>query len=323
MSEVAEFDPILTDGQSSEAPVKPEESPEWGLDGAPDKPSDDLVADGGQSDTAEGGESPTPEAETDALSREAWENLTPDERFQGYLRHSKFTRNSMDLGTERRAFESEREQERQRLHTEREEWLKQRETAVQQSQTQPALSRADEIRQFAGNPELSGVDRAGMEYIANQQQTIQDLSTKVEGLVSRLETMAPDVEQAKTAAAQMTQEKHDTLMGSLREQVKTAKEVFGEETFTKVGSLLAPYLRDVLAGNAPINPDNGKAFTIPELVGRLSGRSLEEAQKAREGNLVSRQEAKTAARAVGTSTAPSDAGGPLSEAEAVALIKAG
>ena len=108
------------------------------------------------------------------------------------------------------------------------------------------------------------------------------------------------------------------------EQAAEVQKLFGQQTYNQCGQAI---VRNFFGpdGNfaQPPDPLTGQPMTMAEYVARLTGKDLEAARAAANGNRQARQVARQAGTPAGTAVGgPADSGGPLSRAEAIAEIEA-
>ena len=302
-------------GQSPESPSREAPEPTLG-DGMeqPDRFLGDPESSGEQSaaqqeadeDQDESATTTQPDADAD----------TKDTDREGTLRWQDYTRKTQDLADERRKFDQERQQ-----------WYAEREKALQQRQQAPAPpppagqapatmgSLAQQIEQAMLNPELSGNERVGLQVIGNMARELDQAKAALDELRQFRQQAAPQLQQAQRAAQSLTQRQNQEQMRVLARQYREAQDTFGPEALQ--GS------RDFIKRNLQaLNPRTKEPYTISELVAMATGRSVEEAQTARQGAKQQRTAAKKRVAPQGAHPAQEPDAGPLSKQDALAAIAA-
>lgn len=305
----AEYDPVLTEGEPSEGPS--DDSTEGGGfvfgEELPDSPQQGPEADdAGQSDEAGNRESPGTESTTDDAAQPG---ETEEEQ---RLRWQDYSRKTMDLAEQRRQWEAEREREREELREQREQ-LNQALQQIRNPQQQSA-STLDQLQQLANSPDLSQVDRAGLNFIAQQQQTIEELRGELQEFKQWRDGVEPKVEQATTATQQMTEREQQERLQALKQEASEAERLFSKGIVQQHADFLQRNL-------GAMHPTENRPYTIAELIAKDKGVDIQEARQAKQGNRQARRTAKSQASPVGRTPSSADQGGYLTESEALEAMR--
>lgn len=287
MSEGILADPEVSEGQSNGSPEQGS-TPELGLGftATPENsPADPEVAEGQSSEGL-----PTPEGEPVSPTDD---NPSTDESEDTLLR-ADYSRKTMALADDRRAFEAEKA-----------EWLTGREQAIDERQRadipQNGATTADQFEQAASVAE-SADQRRGLMFMANQERTITELKDTVSGLVTRLEQVEPQVKEVTQATEELTQEQNDAITKRVGDQAKTAVTAFGKDSVSKARNFILRNLNT-------INDGTNEPYTVPELVAMHSGKPLATAQAAVEKQAEQRRAAKSKVAPTSPTHGQGNAGG--------------
>ena len=250
----------------------------------------------------------------DAAETAAAKTDTPaasDDDRDGRLRWDDYTRKTQVLADQQRAFEAEREAERQRMTEERQ-------AVLQQVQAPPPpLSRSQQLQQAMADPDLTTEDRAGLGFIHGLAQQAEYQEDIIVNLTQRLAQIEPQVQQTGQTLGSIAQQADNERAQVIRAQVDEAIQMFGQETAQAAYQFIQNNLRDDI-----VNPQTDAPFTVAELVGRHSGHTAGEAQNGRAKTRQQRQAAKQQTAPAGaTHPAQAEPEGPISKTEALRLIK--
>lgn len=304
---MAEYDPMTAERTTEAAPAaKP--SPEMGM-GALETVAEAQEEGQGHPDEAPkaGGKS---SATTDTKAAETEASASEKEQERGYLRQADYTRKTQDLARDRDSLRAEREQ----LQKERAEWIATQTLARQQPQPENGGLTSHQIQQLTNDPSLTPADRQGLSFVAKMAADNEKLQQTVAQLAQQLEKLAPQFEQTTQAVSQLSSQQQDTRTRELLLQGREAIELFGRETVEQHRDALGRLL-------GMVHPDSGEPYTVAEIIGMVSGRSIEEAKAAKAGNRQARNSAKAQASPRGSNAGNIDAGGFLTREQAIAQIK--
>ena len=177
----------------------------------------------------------------------------------------------------------------------------------------PTLSQ--QLRQSASSLELSEADRVGINVVAQLAETVEGLQQENRQLIQRLEGVEPQVHQLGQATQTLTQQNEAASQRQLQQQSQEAVELFGNEIVgnQRIEAFVAHNLNTS-------NPATGEPFTVAELVGIATGRSIDEARQGRQQTQGQRQQAKRQAHAGATPSSPAQSSGPISREQSLAEI---
>jgi hypothetical protein len=269
----------------------------------------ELQGDGLFSDNSSEGVQVEPEDTQDQPEVQEQETPAPDPDETGdRLRQKDYTQKTMALAEEKRAHQNEREQ-----------WLRERETAIQQPQEYydevPPSQYTQQIQQALQSPTLTNEDRAGLNVLYTMSQDMEQQAAELADLRSFREQFEPQYQETAQTVQHLSDSQLTARTSAIQEEVTEAQEAFGEESVQLSGDFIHRNF-------GATNPATGKEFTISELVGLATGKTTEEASAAREKTRTNRNQAKHKA-----STPQSPSGNPRgtgkqSRAEAIAEIEA-
>tara|TARA_B100001123_G_scaffold422752_1_gene532089 strand:+ start:1607 stop:2545 length:939 start_codon:yes stop_codon:yes gene_type:complete len=308
MAEVSVMDdPALDSGQSDAAPSNDTLTSEMGMGFVePEIVAGDLSPSEGQTDDA----TAAPPAPDNGQSTNNDSPADTQEQEAGYLRHQDYTRKTMDVAEERR-----------QLQADREAFLKQQQEFQEAQRAQPQPQQgltptlSQQLRQSASSLELSEADRVGINVVAQLAETVEGLQQENRQLIQRLEGVEPQVHQLGQATQTLTQQNEAASQRQLQQQSQEAVELFGNEIVgnQRIEAFVAHNLNTS-------NPATGEPFTVAELVGIATGRSIDEARQGRQQTQGQRQQAKRQAHAGATPSSPAQSSGPISREQSLAEI---
>ena len=288
MSEVADLS--TTEEQATEAPVE-------------------QLGDGLRSDTPLGAldeptESDDGAQETPAPKTTTNDTLDADEQHNGYLRQSDYTKGKQELARDREA-----------LQAERSAWEQQATYSQQQAQELPSDAPSSQYVQLAAQalqqPDLSPEDRAGLNTIYAMAYEME----RTQAELGRLQGLEAQFQQTQQSVWQLSDAQLQTQTKAIQAQIDEANKIFGDESVQLSSDFIKRNFGDM-------NPVTGSEFTIAELVGLATNKTVEEAAGARGRTQATRQRLK---QGIAGSTQPSSAPNgkaKLSRDEAIAEIKA-
>jgi len=255
-------DSMVSEGQAEEAPEVTES--EFGFDA-----SEDTLDEAPEAQSEQ-----TEESEPQSTNANV-----PDEQEQGQLRHADYTRKTQDHAEQVRAFD-ERVKAWEQSQASQQAQIQQAIQALQTPQTSPNEGLVSQLQQVASNPNLSQEDRAGLNVIATMAQRMEQQEQTIAALTQNYEAMSPQVEQATQAVQGLTQRQTAELVTNLTQQKTDAVGAFGQEAVDAAMPLIG---RMAVVNNQwtpPANPATGQPYTIPEMVGMVSGKIAQETQDA-------------------------------------------
>lgn len=292
---MAEADSVVAEGQAPEAPA-------FGYDDTQDTSV----------------EAPEPTQEQPDEPQTTTEEVDPVEQERGYLRQADYTQKTQDLARERDAFRAEREQLRNEIRQERERLQQE---FRERTQVPPAASVSQQLQQLANDPSLSQADRQGLSFVAGMAQENESLKSELAQLKQTVEELAPQYKQTLETVQSLSQAQQREQNTFIQKQHDEAVRVLGKET---VDQNLQAAGRLLVAGgkwDPMTNPKTGQPYTFAEAVAAVSGRTVEETQRARDENGRFRKEAK--AKASNNGAHPSSSpDGSYSREDAIAEIRA-
>ena len=288
MSEVADLS--TTEEQATEAPVE-------------------QLGDGLRSDTPLGALDEPTESDNGAQETPAPKNndtLDADEHHNGYLRQSDYTKGMQGIARDREALQAERAAwEQQVAYTQ----------AQQPAEGLPSDAPSSQYVQLAAQalqqPDLSPEDRAGLNTIYAMAYEME----RTQAELGRLQELEAQFQQTQQSVWQLSDAQLQTKTKAIQTQIDEANEIFGDESVTLSSEFIKRNFGDT-------NPVTGSEFTIAELVGLATNKTVEEAAGARGRTQATRQRLK---QGIAGSTQPSSAPNgkaKLSRDEAIAEIKA-
>jgi len=320
MSEEATTELEAGEGQQAETPTS-----EFGMGFLSDKaPGESGPVEGdpeGSEATGEGEPIAEPEPASTDLNALSLDNISAAQLRQlqdGNLRQSDYSRKTDDLSKGQKTLADEKAaflQEQKDFHAAQLE-------AARAPQQQTELSQSANLRQMLqntpaqsdANPQgLSAADRQGYEYLAGIMEQNETLNTTVQGLQKQVEEMSPQFEETSQTVNQLTEAKNKAQIDDYKTQVTEADRLFGEGQSKLHGKFVVNNL-------GQINPATNEPFTIPELVGMASGKTVAEAEKARAANKTTRQRTKQSVAPAQSPSLVDAEGANISEAAAIAEI---
>ena len=262
----------------------------------------------------ESGASETVNEEPDGNAQAASNGATNDNQPSDAdgLRQADYTRKTQQVADDRRQVDTERAE----LRRQQEQFQEtQRQVLLQQQQGPPPPTTSQQLQQVMTDPSLSSEDRAGLNVILTMSQQQEQQANVIADLRSRLEQWEPQLQTTNQVVSQLNQEQQASSLKRMEDQVQEAYDLFGQETTQQAAEFIKKNI------STP-NRKTGQPYTVAELVGLESGRSIEHAQEARQGNRAVRQRSKQGVNSNGSAhpvTTP--AGGPISKAEALREIE--
>jgi len=262
----------------------------------------------------ESGASETVNEEPDGNAQAASNGATNDNQPSDAdgLRQADYTRKTQQVADDRRQVDTERAE----LRRQQEQFQEtQRQVLLQQQQGPPPPTTSQQLQQVMTDPSLSSEDRAGLNVILTMSQQQEQQANVISDLRSRLEQWEPQLQTTNQVVSQLNQEQQASSLKRMEDQVQEAYDLFGQETTQQAAEFIKKNI------STP-NRKTGQPYTVAELVGLESGRSIEHAQEARQGNRAVRQRSKQGVNSNGSAhpvTTP--AGGPISKADALREIE--
>jgi len=257
-----ESDPVVQEGQATESPVETS----FGVI------EDEVGPD--NSDAAP----KAPEGHTEADAQSSETDVSSDETNRGYMRQQDYTRKTQDLAEERRAFQAEREQ-----------FLKEMSQYREQLQNQPQQAQhtqeMDGLYQLMNDPSLSPQDRAGVQTLLQIRQAQGELANQIREFQQFREELEPQFQQTTQQLQGLTRAQQEAQSKEMRAQGQEAVRLFGEDA-------VRDNIAFIQANMGQINPQTGEPFTVAQLVGMVTGKPAQEAQKARETSRSASRQAK-------------------------------
>ena len=235
----------------------------------------------------------------------------PDDQGDG-LRQADYTRKTQEVADSRRQLDAEREGFRQQQQQFQET---QQQLLLQQQQGPPPPGIPQQLQQVMSDPSLSAEDRAGLNVILTMSQNQEAQAGVIADLRARLEQWEPQLQTTNQVVTQLSQEQQAGNLKRMEDQVQEAYTLFGQEATQAAADFIKKNI------STP-NRKTGQPYTVAEVVGLESGRSVEDAQAARQGNKAVRQRSKQGVNSNGTAhPATTPAGGTLSKEEALREIE--
>ena len=251
----------------------------------------------------------------EAASDGATTNNAPaseDDQAAGGLRQADYTRKTQEIADYRRQLDAERADFRQQQQQFQET---QRQMLLQQQQGPPPPGVPQQLQQVMSDPSLSAEDRAGLNVILTMSQQQEEQAGVIANLRARLEHWEPQLKTTNQVVTQMSQEQQANNVKRMEEQVQEAYALFGQEATNGAADFIKKNI-------STLNRKTGQPYTVAELVGLESGRSVEDQQAARQGNKAVRQRSKQGVNSNGSAhPATTPAGGSLSRDEALREIE--
>lgn len=249
----------------------------------------------------------------DAASNGAINDNTPAPDDQGDgLRQADYTRKTQEVADSRRQLDAERDSFRQQQQQFQET---QQQLLLQQQQGPPPPGIPQQLQQVMSDPSLSAEDRAGLNVILTMSQNQEEQAGVIADLRARLEQWEPQLQTTNQVVTQLSHEQQAGNLKRMEDQVQEAYTLFGQEATQAAADFIKKNI------STP-NRKTGQPYTVAELVGLESGRSVDDAQAARDGNRAVRQRSKQGVNSNGTAhPATTPAGGTLSKEEALREIE--
>ena len=305
MSEAFPTDSTTTTEQAEAPPADPGAELGAGMLG------EDTEPDASDAASEQPGGSANNAASDDAITNNA--PATDDEQAAGQLRQADYTRKTQEVADLRRQLDAERAEFRQQQQQFQDT---QRQVLLQQQQGPPPPGIPQQLQQVMSDPSLTAEDRAGLNVILTMSQNQEEQAGIIADLRSRLEKWEPQLQTTNQVVSQLSSEQQANNLKRMEDQVQEAYDLFGQETTQAAADFIKKNI------STP-NRKTGQPYTVAELVGLESGRSMEDAQAAREGNRAVRQRSKQGVNANGTAhPATTPAGGPISREDALREIEA-
>ena len=228
------------------------------------------------------------------------------------LRQADYTRKTQEIADHRRQLDNERADFRQQQQQFQET---QRQMLLQQQQGPPPPGIPQQLQQVMSDPSLSSEDRAGLNVILTMSQQQEEQAGVIADLRARLEQWEPQMQTTNQVVTQLSQEQQANNVKRMEGQVQESYDLFGQETTQAAAEFIKKNI------STP-NRKTGQPYTVAELVALESGRSVDDAQAARQGNKAVRQRSKQGANNNGAAhPATTPAGGSLSKEEALREIE--
>ena len=281
----------------------------------------DSAAEEGQAETAPADEgndfafpaeetqatAPEPEGEQTESADSASNAATSDE---GQMLRADYTRKTQDLADERRQLAEERRLMAEERQQERDQWQNQINAITNTiSPEDPGT-----IARALQNPELSAEDRAGLEYLQASEQEQNTLRDYVGTMSQQMEHMQQRLDWAYGHLEGQHADQRGAADVLVKDQFAEADEAFGVEK-----TQAAAWMIEKLWGEG-VNPQ-GEPLTIKEIVAMAHNMPAGQAQDAMLRQTNGRSQAKRTASAPQMNPADVPQQGPLSESEAMAVIK--
>ena len=281
----------------------------------------DSAAEEGQAETAPADEgndfafpaeetqatAPEPEGEQTGSADSASNAATSNE---GQMLRADYTRKTQDLADERRHLAEERRLMAEERQQERDQWQNQINAITNTiSPEDPGT-----IERALQNPELSAEDRAGLEYLQASEQEQNTLRDYVGTMPQQMEHMQQRLDWAYGHLEGQHADQRGAADILVKDQFAEADEAFGVEK-----TQAAAWMIEKLWGEG-VNPQ-GEPLTIKEIVAMAHNMPAGQAQDAMLRQTNGRSQAKRTASAPQMNPADVPQQGPLSESEAMAVIK--
>jgi len=246
----------------------------------------------------------------------------------GGLRLADYTQKSQALADERRAWEADRQQKEAAI-TAREAALEELRGAAQppEGQQSTLVQYAEVTLQRLSDPNLTPEQRASLQSDLQGVQVVQaavdeGVKAALTPILAQLEEMAPKVEQAGQQAGALSEANQQQHLAIAKGQMEEAVALFGQETWDKAGKMVAPLFFRGGQFVPALDPVTGAEMTMAEMVGRMSGKDIEAARAAQNGNRAARQVARAGATPRGTTPAADIPTGPQTRDQAIAQMRA-
>ena len=209
--------------------------------------------------------------------------------------------------------------ERQKFEQERQQFQAQQSTPSQPSANADIAGDAETLRQRAMQTNDATQQRALLEQAAGIEYVDKMVEDRLNGTLEKLGLK--NYQQDRQLFQQLAEQQRTTRHAELTEQIRAAKDVFGEETLRD--ELTLQFISNNKGLLQQKNPETNKNFTLSELVGRWTGRPAQQAQDARQNQRSQRTVAKGQAATRGNTSGVRDTGGgTISRSDAIAEIAA-
>ena len=209
--------------------------------------------------------------------------------------------------------------ERKKFEQERQQFQAQQSTPSQPSANADIAGDAETLRQRAMQTNDATQQRALLEQAAGIEYVDKMVEDRLNGTLEKLGLK--NYQQDRQLFQQLAEQQRTTRHAELTEQIRAAKDVFGEETLRD--ELTLQFISNNKGLLQQKNPETNKNFTLSELVGRWTGRPAQQAQDARQNQRSQRTVAKGQAATRGNTSGVRDTGGgTISRSDAIAEIAA-
>lgn len=322
MAEVDVFsDPASTDGETSASPDGNELASEMGQGYLePEITAGGQELDEGQTEGTASDSTASDDVGQSTSERPVdFNSLSAEELKAGYMRQQDYTRKTMDRADEGRQNQREREaiaEERKQLDALRQQTQQVQQQALNQAQQGPPQETAgDRIRANASSSEYTEADRMGLNFVANLSDTIEAVQQQNQQLTQRLSQWEPHLQQLGQTTQTLQQQSQVASQKELSEQSAEAINIFGQEVTQNQGVI------DFVSRNLNTpNPLTGETYTVAELVGAATNKSVEEASNVRSQHRRQKNQAKTRAQSNGVAAPPVQSSGNISYDQALSEI---
>jgi hypothetical protein len=178
---------------------------------------------------------------------------------------------------------------------------------------------AETLRQRAMQTNDATQQRALLEQAAGIEYVNKMVEDRLNNTLEQLGLK--NYQQDRQLFQQLAEQQRTARHTELTEQIRAAKDVFGEDTLRD--ELTLQFISNNKGLLQQTNPETGKNFTLSELVGRWTGRPAQQAEKARQTQRSQRTAAKGQAATRGNTSGVRDTGGgTISKSDAIAEIAA-
>ena len=252
---------------------------------------------------------PEPEGEQTGSADSASNAATSDE---GQMLRADYTRKTQDLADERRQLAEERHLMAEERQQERDQWQAHINAMTQSINPEEPSTIARALQ----NPDLSAEDRAGLEYLQASEQEQNTLRDHVGAMAQQMEHMQQRLDWAYGHLEGQHADQRGAADVLVKDQFAEADEAFGVEK-----TQAAAWMIEKLWGDPQGVNSQGEPLTIKEIVAMAHNLPADQAQDAMLKQTNGRSQAKRAASPPQTSPADVPQQGPLSESEAMAVIK--
>jgi len=209
--------------------------------------------------------------------------------------------------------------ERQKFEQERQQFQAQQSTQSQPSANADMAGDAETLRQRAMQTNDATQQRALLEQAAGIEYVNKMVEDRLNNTLEQLGLK--NYQQDRQLFQQLAEQQRTARHAELTEQIRAAKDVFGEDTLRD--ELTLQFISNNKGLLQQTNPETGKNFTLSELVGRWTGRPAQQAEKARQTQRSQRTAAKGQAATRGNTSGVRDTGGgTISKSDAIAEIAA-